>query len=526
MNRDYLIEIKNLTIRKKKSTLLKNISMDFIKGKITSIIGSSGIGKTTLLKTIVGKNKPNSGSVFVKNLNIFQISEKKLYLLRKKITFLFQNGALFHDMNVYDNVAFPLRFHTNLKEKYIFKKVYSILEKIKLEKFLKFMPKQLSGGTIRRVALARCLVSNPELIILDEPFVGQDPKNIEMLLKLIKKASSSMKITFIIVSHDIKEIMKISDYIYLISEKSRIIKGTPDFFLKNKNKFVTEFIKGYDFRKKYSVEFNLKEIEKKIRDKDFLERFLLFVKKNLLFYKNRIYQILKFFFFLLFKKPNFKNHYKIFIKQIYNIGFLSLSIVIVSAIFIGMILSIQGYTILSHYGTETILGFLISVSLFREFGPVITALLFIGKTSSFLTSEIAFMKTTEQILSLELMAINPVKYILVPRFWMSFICFPMLVVVFIAVGIYSSSLVAIYWKEIDLGFFWSAIQNSTDWKKDIIGCFIKSFIFSFFMSCISLLNGYNTVPTTEGINIAINRTVVYSSLIILILDFLLTILIF
>lgn len=228
----------------------------------------------------------------------------------------------------------------------------------------------------------------------------------------------------------------------------------------------------------------------------------------------------------LFGRPNVKKQFPLLIKQLYFIGVQSLTIIIVSGLFIGMVLGLQGYFILVTFSAEASLGMLVVFSLLRELGPVVTGLLFAGRAGSALTAEIGLMKTTEQLSSMEMMAVDPLVRIISPRFWAGFFCMPSLTAIFVSVGILGSALVGIEWKGIDAGFFWSSIQHSVDFWHDIVNCFIKSFVFGIAAMWIALFNGYDCEPTSEGISKATTNTVVYSSLVILGLDFILTALMF
>lgn len=228
----------------------------------------------------------------------------------------------------------------------------------------------------------------------------------------------------------------------------------------------------------------------------------------------------------LIGKPQLKKQFPLWIKQFYFIGVQSLTIIMVSGLFIGMVLGLQGYFILTMFGAEASLGMLVALSLLRELGPVVAGLLFAGRAGSALTAEIGLMKATEQLSSMEMMAVDPLRRIIAPRFWAGFFCMPFLVAIFIAVGILGGALVGVEWKGIDSGFFWSSIQSNVDFWHDLINCFIKSFVFAIAASWIALFNGYDCVPTSEGISKATTSTVVYSSLSILGLDFILTALMF
>lgn len=225
-------------------------------------------------------------------------------------------------------------------------------------------------------------------------------------------------------------------------------------------------------------------------------------------------------------RPQFSKQGALLVKQLYSVGVLSLLIVLVSGLFIGMVLGLQGYLVLTTYSAEASLGMMVAISLLRELGPVVTALLFAGRAGSALTAEIGLMKATEQISSLEMMAIDPLRRVVAPRFWAGLISMPLLTAIFVAVGIWGGSLVGVDWKGIDSGFFWSAMQNAVDWRLDLVNCLIKSLVFAVTVTWIALFNGYDAVPTSEGISRATTRTVVHSSLAVLGLDFVLTALMF
>lgn len=214
------------------------------------------------------------------------------------------------------------------------------------------------------------------------------------------------------------------------------------------------------------------------------------------------------------------------IKQLYSVGVQSLLIIVLSGLFIGMVLSLQGYVILVDFGAEGALGQMVALSLLRELGPVVTALLFAGRAGSALTAEIGLMKATEQLSSLEMMAIDPLKRVIAPRFWAGVISMPLLAMIFMAVGIWGGQLVGVDWKGIDQGSFWSAMQASVELGQDIGNSLIKSLVFAFTVTWIALFNGYDAIPTSEGISRATTRTVVHSSLAVLGLDFVLTALMF
>lgn len=224
--------------------------------------------------------------------------------------------------------------------------------------------------------------------------------------------------------------------------------------------------------------------------------------------------------------PNIKKGTPLLVQQLYSVGVLSLLIIVVSGTFIGMVLALQGYTILVGYGAEASLGPMVALSLLRELGPVVAALLFTGRAGSALTAEIGLMKATEQLSSLEMMAIDPLRRIVAPRFWAGFISLPLLAAIFSMVGILGAHLVGVDWLGVDGGTFWSVMQDQVDFRNDIVNGVIKSIVFAFVIMWIAVYKGYDCEPTSEGISRATTSTVVQSSLLVLFLDFILTALMF
>lgn len=231
-------------------------------------------------------------------------------------------------------------------------------------------------------------------------------------------------------------------------------------------------------------------------------------------------------FGVLLAKPQPTKHFPLLVKQLHNLGVQSLAIIMVSGLFIGMVLSLQGYVVLVDYGAEGSLGQMVALSLLRELGPVVTALLFAGRAGSALTAEIGLMKTTEQLSSLEMMAVDPIRRVVAPRFWAGVISMPILAMIFMSVGILGGHIVGVDWKGVDHGSFWSAMQSSVELGRDLGNSLIKCVVFAITVTWIALFNGYDALPTSEGISRATTKTVVHSSLAVLGLDFILTALMF
>lgn len=220
-------------------------------------------------------------------------------------------------------------------------------------------------------------------------------------------------------------------------------------------------------------------------------------------------------------KPD-KELLNLFLKQLYNLGMRSLPIIGLSALFIGMVAGLQGYTTLNKFGATAELGQLIALSITRELAPVISGLLFAGRAGSALTAEIGLMRTTNQLISMEMMAVNPMRQIIQPRFLAGFIALPMLTIIFMGVSIYAGYVVGVNWLGIDSGSFLANMASAVSFSGDILNGIIKSVVFSFIVLGVSLYQGYNAAPNSEGVSTATTRSVVISSVLILLLDFLLT----
>ena len=230
----------------------------------------------------------------------------------------------------------------------------------------------------------------------------------------------------------------------------------------------------------------------------------------------------RFFLFTLIYSGQSFRRFHLVVKEIYSAGVLSLIIILVSGLFVGMVLGLQGYETLQTYGSEEALGILVSLSLVRELGPVVAALLFASRAGSAITAEIGLMKATEQIAALEMMAVDPIARVVAPRFWGAVISMPLLAALFSAMGIFGGYLVGVVLIGVDEGAFWSQMQAAVDFKEDVLNGVIKSVVFGVVVTVIALYEGYDAPPTAEGVSRATTRTVVTSSLAILAWDFVLT----
>lgn len=241
---DPLVSIRGLCFKRGERVILDQVDLDIARGKITAIMGPSGCGKTTLLSLIGGQLRPEAGSVQVDGLEVPKLSRRSLFFLRQRMGMLFQSGALFTDLTVFDNVAFPLREHTRLPEPIIRHLVLMKLEAVGLRGARDLMPNELSGGMARRVALARAIALDPMMIMYDEPFTGQDPISMGMLVRLIQLMNEAMEITSIVVSHDVQETMSIADYIYVLSDGRIVGQGTPAELKQTQSAWVRQFLEA------------------------------------------------------------------------------------------------------------------------------------------------------------------------------------------------------------------------------------------------------------------------------------------
>jgi phospholipid/cholesterol/gamma-HCH transport system permease protein len=240
----------------------------------------------------------------------------------------------------------------------------------------------------------------------------------------------------------------------------------------------------------------------------------------------RIGMATRFFMYTLLYSGSSFRRFQLIIKELFSTGVLSLIIIVVAGLFVGMVLGLQGYETLQRYGSESALGSMVALSLVRELGPVVAGLLFASRAGSAMTAEIGLMKATEQISAMEMMAVNPIARIVAPRFWAGVISMPLLAAMFSAVGVFGGYFVGVIQIGVDEGSFWSQMQSAVDFREDILNGVIKSFVFGIVVTVIALFEGYDAPPTAEGVSGATTRTVVTSSLAILMLDFVLTAIMF
>ncbi|HZP11674.1 MAG TPA: ABC transporter ATP-binding protein [Nevskiaceae bacterium] len=241
---DVLVRVRGLYFRFGPRVIFDGVDMDIRRGKVTAVMGPSGIGKTTLLRLIGGQYRPDAGTIEVDGVNVHELSRTELFEFRKKMGMMFQNGALLTDLSIFENVAYPLREHTKLPEAMIRDIVLMKLHAVGLRGAHDLMPHQVSGGMQRRIAFARSVALDPMLVMYDEPFTGQDPMSLGVLSRLVRRLNDALGLTSIIVSHDVPETLAISDDVYMISEGKIVGNGTSQAIRESKSDWVQQFIKG------------------------------------------------------------------------------------------------------------------------------------------------------------------------------------------------------------------------------------------------------------------------------------------
>jgi len=241
---DPIIHIRNVHYQRGDKVILEDVSMDIHRGSIVAIMGPSGVGKTTILRLISGQLKPSSGSIEVNGKQISTLSRRELYECRKDIGVLLQNGALFTDLTVFENVATPLREHTRLKEDEISDRVLAKLDSVGLAGTEELMPHSLSGGMARRVALARAVIMNPKIVLFDEPMTGLDPIAMSTVGRLIRETNDALGLTSVIVTHNVAEMKKLVDYCFILASSKLIAEGNPQELMVNSDPSVDQFMNG------------------------------------------------------------------------------------------------------------------------------------------------------------------------------------------------------------------------------------------------------------------------------------------
>ncbi len=383
----------------------------------------------------------------------------------------------------------------------------------------------------RRVALARAIALDPMLVMYDEPFAGLDPISLSVIAQLIRRLNDALGITSIVVTYDVYESLKVVDYVYFVSEGAIIAQGTPAEVRgigrrRSSGNSSTASRTGPSrstIRRRRIARSSSPMLSAAVNGlADGLRR----LGSAAIAAVGRLGYAARFFAAVVRETPAAFTRLPLTVREIYFSGVLSLVIILVSGLFVGMVLALQGYDVLQRYGADDSLGILVALSLVRELGPVVAGLLFASRAGSAITAEIGLMKATEQLSAMEMMAVDPLARVVAPRFWGGVISMPLLAALFSTLGVFGAYLVGVRLIGIDPGAFWGNMQAAVDFRFDIVNGIIKSAVFGTAVSLIAVFEGYDAKPTAEGVSSATTRTVVESSLAILALDFVLTVFMF
>ncbi len=375
------------------------------------------------------------------------MSDRELQHFRRNIGVLLQDGALFTDLTVFENIATPVREHTNLPEALIRRLVMSKLNAVGLGGIEYRMPHELSGGMARRVAFARAVVLDPDLMLYDEPMTGLDPIAVSTVRTLMRETNNALGLTSLVVTHNVNQMGHLVDYCYIIASAKIAGEGHPEELSSSTNPGVDQFMNG---KVEGPIPFplsaagcslesaRLNKITEPIAQAGQCLIFLFRMLAGIRFSLSQILTVLQ---------------------QTYLIGARSLVIIMICGFFVGMVLSLQAINALEQFGASDQVSLLVGKSLFRELGPVLTALLFAGRAGTSITAEIGLMKATNQIEAMELMAIDPIQRIALPRFAAGVISVPLLTAMFNAMAILGSVVFSIGVMDLDSGIFWSKLAN-------------------------------------------------------------------
>lgn len=353
----------------------------------------------------------------------------------------------------------------------------------------------------------------------DEPFAGLDPISLGVTANLIRKLNDALHSTSVIVTHDVVETFEIADYVYMINAGRVAAEGSPEELCRSEEPFVKQFINALP-RRSRPLPLPGQQHRGLLRRRGKMRKLLTAIGRFVVGLFCRVGRFGIFSWTLLMRLGGARLSHVV--QQIHFIGNYSLLIIAVSGLFVGFVLGLQGYYVLVTYGSEQALGTMVALSLVRELGPAVTALLFAGRAGTALTAEIGLMRAGEQLAAMEMMGVDPVRRVLAPRFIGAFVAMPVLATIFSAVGIMGAWFVGVEMIGTDGGAFWSQMQSAVDVWHDIGNGFIKSVVFGVAVALVALFNGYAARPTPEGVSRATTSTVVVASLLVLGLDFIMT----
>jgi ABC transport permease subunit len=497
------------------------LSCGFPRGRISVVLGGSGAGKSTLLRMIGGLQKPDSGSVRVAGHDITGFSERALFKVRERIGMLFQGGALLDSMTVAENVGLPLREHTRLAEPDIDEEVRRRLHAVGLEKKGGLYPAQLSGGMVRRAAMARAIVMDPEILLVDEPFSGLDPINVRRIESLLVQLNRQLGLTVIMTSHHLSSSLRMADRLVFLVDGQALSGPPADLMARNDPRVVRFLSAATDEHFEQSeplraVPTNTEPDPK--RENSILEPIEILGARTLRMIEHfgRIARFAPCILGALIRHPY---RFGRLIDDIYDAGVKSLPVICLSGMVVGLTLSLLGYTTLVRFGAEEALGGLVGLAMVRELGPVLTALLVTGRAGSAVAAEIASMVKDEQLDGLSMMSIDPVDIVVSPKALSLALVMPLLSGLFIVFAVFGGYTIAVGMLGVDPGSFMTSMEGAIDFRQDVLVSLLKASTFGALTGLIATYRGSISERSAAGVSAATTDTVVIASVMILIFDF-------
>ncbi len=502
-------------------TVFDGLSCGFPRGRISVVLGGSGAGKSTLLRMLGGLQRPDSGSVRVAGQDITRLSERALFKVRERIGMLFQGGALLDSMTVAENVGLPLREHTKLTNPDIDEEVRRRLRAVGLENKGALYPGELSGGMIRRAAMARAIVMDPEILLVDEPFSGLDPINVRRIESLLVQLNRQLGLTVIMTSHHMASSLRMADRLVFLVD-GLALSGAPADLIARNDPRVVKFLSASsdDYLEQPEP---LRAVPTHVEPgpsgaNALLEPIEVLGARTLRMIEHfgRVARFAPCIVAALLRRPY---RFGRLIDDVYDAGVKSLPVICLSGMVVGLTLSLLGYTTLVRFGAEEALGGLVGLSMIRELGPVLTALLVTGRAGSAVAAEIASMVKDEQLDGLSMMSVDPVDIVVSPKALSLALVMPLLSGLFIVFAVFGGYTIAVGVLGVDSGSFMTSMEGAIDFRQDVLVSLIKASTFGALTGLIATYRGSISVRSAAGVSAATTDTVVIASVVILIFDF-------
>jgi ABC transport permease subunit len=517
---EFRVAVDGVCLTRGTNRVFQGLSCGFPRGRISVVLGGSGAGKSTLLRMIGGLQRPDSGSIRVADQDIIGMSERSLFKVRERIGMLFQGGALIDSMTVAENVALPLREHTMLGEEEIDEEVQRRLRAVALDGRGALYPGELSGGMNRRAAMARAIVMDPEILLVDEPFSGLDPINVRRIEALLVDLNRHLGLTVILTSHHLASSLRMADRLVFMVD-GQALSGAPSDLLKSDDPRVVDFLRAETDE---YLDPREEDGEEGAADDDEVAEFeavppiqqLGLRTLEMIEHFGRIARFAPTVVMALLVRPL---RLRRIVNGVFDSGVKSLPVIVLSGAVVGLTLSLLGYTTLVRFGAEEALGSLVGLAMIRELGPVLTALLVTGRAGSAVAAEIATMVTTEQLDGLRMMSVDPIDIIVSPKALALALVMPLLSGLFIACAIFGGYAIAVGLLGVDAGSFMSSMKSAVVFRDDVVQSLVKSLVFGSLVALIATYRGAISERTAAGVSASTTDTVVVASVVILVFDF-------